>query len=69
LIVIDTNYNPVKNVSFKVNLVVVDLDKQEEQLILDIKTDGSITPKEALVNALEISKEINKLLLSELEIN
>ena len=69
LIVIDSNYNPVKNVSFKVNLVVVDLDKQEEQLILDIKTDGSITPKQALVNALEVSKEINKLLLNELEIN
>jgi DNA-directed RNA polymerase subunit alpha len=69
LIFIDSNYNPVKNVSFKVNLVVVDLDKQEEQLILDIKTDGSITPKQALVNALEVSKEINQLLLSELEIN
>ncbi|WNE41516.1 MAG: DNA-directed RNA polymerase subunit alpha [Mycoplasmataceae bacterium] len=68
LIVIDSNYNPVKNVSFKVNLVVVDLNKQEEQLILDIKTDGSITPKEALMSALKISKNINESLLGELEI-
>jgi DNA-directed RNA polymerase subunit alpha len=66
LIVIDSNYNPVKNVSFKVNLVVIDLDKQEEELILDIKTDGSVTPKQSLLNALEISKQIIESLLNKL---
>lgn len=69
LIVIDTNYNPIKSVSFKVVPVVVDLDKQEEQLVLYIKTDASISPKEALKNSLEISKKISSSLLSCLNID
>lgn len=68
LIVIDTNYNPVRSVAFKVNPVVIDLDEQEEQLILDIKTDGSISPKQALINSLEISKNINEALLKCFEV-
>jgi hypothetical protein len=35
---------------------------------LDIKTNGSITPKQALISALKISKGINESLLGELEI-
>jgi DNA-directed RNA polymerase subunit alpha len=64
LIVIDTNYNPIKTVSFKVVPVVVDLDRQEEQLVLYIKTDASISPKNALKNSLEISKRISNSLLN-----
>lgn len=68
LIIIDTNYNPVKSVAFKVNPVVIDLDQQEEQLILDIKTDGSVSPKQSLINSLEISKNISESLLKCFEI-
>lgn len=66
VIIIDSNYSPVKNVSYKIDLVVVDLDKQEERLVLNITTDGSITPKEALINALKISETINKSLINKM---
>ncbi len=66
LIAMDSNYNPVKNVSFRVDMVVVDLSNQEEQLTVNIKTNGSITPREALSSALDISNSINHVLLDRL---
>ena len=51
LIFLDSDYCPVKEVSWKVEQVVVDLNKQEERLILTITTNGSISTWDSLLTA------------------
>lgn len=50
-IAIDAIYTPIKNVHYKVENYRVEQMNYYEKLILEIKTDGSIHPKEALTNA------------------
>lgn len=59
-IAFDTDYSPIKSgkVSFKVNPIIISQDKSEEELTLFIKTNGSIKPKAALHEALEISQTL-----------
>jgi DNA-directed RNA polymerase subunit alpha len=54
LIAVDTIYTPIKNVRFKVENYRVEQKTDYEKLIVEIETDGSIPPKEALKEAAKI---------------
>jgi len=54
LIPIDAIYTPIRNVKFVVENYRVEQKTDYEKLILDIVTDGSIHPKEALKEAAKI---------------
>ncbi len=51
LIPIDAIFTPIKRVKYKVENIRVEQKIDYEKLILDIQTDGSIHPKEALTSA------------------
>ena len=53
-IAIDSVFTPVKNVKYDVENFRVEQKTDYEKLILDIDTDGSIHPKEALKEAAKI---------------
>ena len=53
-IAIDSIHTPIKNVSFKVENFRVEQKTDYEKLILDIETDGSINPKDAMTEAAKI---------------
>jgi DNA-directed RNA polymerase subunit alpha len=48
---VDSIFSPVRRVTFEVNPTRVEMDTNYDQLVLDIETDGSITPREALASA------------------
>ena len=54
LIAIDSIYSPIKKVRFNVDNTRVGQVTDYEKLLLDVKTDGSITPEEALKEAANI---------------
>jgi DNA-directed RNA polymerase subunit alpha len=54
LISLDAIYTPIKNVTYAVENYRVEQKTDYEKLILDIQTDGSIHPKEALKEAAKI---------------
>ena len=56
-IAVDGNYSPILNVAFSVDSVRVGTRNDYEQLNLEIKTKGVISPEEALKNATQILKE------------
>jgi DNA-directed RNA polymerase subunit alpha len=51
VIPIDAIYSPVRRVAFSVEPTRVEQSANFDRLILDIETDGSITPREALASA------------------
>ena len=53
-IAIDSIHTPIRNVSFKVDNFRVEQKTDYEKLILDIETDGSIAPKDAMIEAAKI---------------
>ncbi|MDR1005717.1 MAG: DNA-directed RNA polymerase subunit alpha [Bacteroidales bacterium] len=53
-IAIDSIYTPIKNVKFSVDNYRVEQKTDYEKLLLDITTDGSISPKDALKDAATI---------------
>ncbi|PJA92537.1 MAG: DNA-directed RNA polymerase subunit alpha, partial [Candidatus Komeilibacteria bacterium CG_4_9_14_3_um_filter_37_5] len=53
-IAIDALYSPVVNVAFKIENTRVGEMTNYEKLILEIQTDGSITPKSAIQSAVNI---------------
>jgi DNA-directed RNA polymerase subunit alpha len=53
-IAIDSIYTPIRNVSYSVEDYRVEQRTDYEKLVLDIQTDGSITPQEALTEAAKI---------------
>ena len=53
-IAIDSIHTPIKNVSFMVDNYRVEQKTDYEKLILDIETDGSIAPKDAMTEAAKI---------------
>ncbi|CAG8468811.1 17455_t:CDS:2 [Racocetra fulgida] len=61
VIFFDTNYSPIEDdgVNFQVNSVATGLEKEEKELKLTIDTNGTISPRQALLQALEISNYIN----------
>jgi len=54
LIAVDSIYTPIKNVRFEVENYRVEQKTDYEKLILEITTDGSIHPKDALKEAAKI---------------
>ncbi|RAU83849.1 DNA-directed RNA polymerase subunit alpha [Pontibacter arcticus] len=54
LIAIDAIYTPIKNVKFSVENTRVEQKTDYEKLVLDIQTDGSIHPEDALKGAANI---------------
>jgi len=54
LIPIDSIYTPIKNVKYSVENFRVEQKTDYEKLLLDISTDGSIHPKDALKEAAKI---------------
>lgn len=53
-IAIDSIHTPIRNVSFKVENFRVEQKTDYEKLILNIETDGSVNPKDALKEAAKI---------------
>ena len=53
-IAIDSIFTPIKKVKFEIENFRVEQKTDYEKLILDIETDGSITPKDALSEAAKI---------------
>lgn len=53
-IVVDSAFSPVKTVNYLVENTRVGQDTDYDRLILDVTTDGRITPKEALAFAAQI---------------
>lgn len=53
-VAIDSIYTPIKNVKYSVENYRVEQKTDYEKLILDITTDGSITPQDALTEAAKI---------------
>jgi DNA-directed RNA polymerase subunit alpha len=51
---IEPNFSPIKNVSFKVKLIHDSFGNIKESLILEILTNGSITPKRSLFESIKI---------------
>ena len=53
-IAIDSIFTPIKNVKYSIDNFRVEQKTDYEKLVLDIKTDGSISPKDALQEAAKI---------------
>ena len=51
VIPVDSIFSPVRRVTFLVEPTRVEMDTNYDRLILDIETDGSITPRNALASA------------------
>ena len=54
---LDAIYSPVTNVKFNIENVVVGRRADNENVILEITTDGSLTPEEALKNTADSLRE------------
>jgi DNA-directed RNA polymerase subunit alpha len=61
---IDTIYTPIKNVSYKVENTRLGHRTDYEKLILDVETDGSVTPDDALTYAAKILKDHIQLFIN-----
>ncbi len=51
VIPVDSIFSPVRRVTFVVEPTRVEMDTNYDSLVLDIETDGSITPREALASS------------------
>ena len=51
---IDSIYTPIKNVKYNVEKILVDNSKDHDELTIDVTTDGSINPEDALAMASNI---------------
>jgi DNA-directed RNA polymerase subunit alpha len=64
VITIDSIFTPIKNVRFFVETTRVGQQTDYEKLILEVETDGSIAPDDALAQAANILKDHIQLFLS-----
>ena len=62
VILLDSLFSPIKNVAFKVENTRVGKRTDFDKLVLEIETDGTISPEEAFQKASEILKEHFNLL-------
>ena len=62
VIPVDSIFSPVRKVSYAVEDTRVEQMTDRDRLILDVETDGSITPKEALASAGETLRNLVGLL-------
>ena len=51
IIPVDSIFSPVRRVAFDIQPTRVEMDTDFDQLVLDIETDGSIAPRDALASA------------------
>src|SRR5665811_2470530 len=51
VIPLDAIFSPVRRVSFEIEPVRVEQSKDFDRLVIEIETDGSISPREALASA------------------
>ncbi|WP_172575302.1 hypothetical protein [endosymbiont GvMRE of Glomus versiforme] len=49
VILLPSNYCPVKTISWRAEPAIIDLNKQEENLILTITTNGSVSAQDSLI--------------------
>jgi len=68
-IVIDSIYTPIKDIGYKVEYTRVGDITNYEKLVLDIETNGTVDPKEALVNSTKILMDHYTLVIDNLENN
>ena len=61
---IDAIYSPVRRVAFSVEPTRVEQSTEYDRLVLDVETDGSITPREALASAGETLRNLVELVAS-----
>ncbi len=66
-IILDAFFTPVRRVNFEVENMIVGKRTDYNRLFLDIKTDGTIKPEDALYQALKILVDHFKIWLEELE--
>ena len=75
VISLDTDYSPIKSgheddqVNFEVKTMVVSLTKEEEELKLTVATNGSIRPKNALLEVLQISQDLLSRIINSVKSN
>lgn len=65
MIAIDAVYTPVRNVNFEVDSVRVGQMTNFDKLVLDITTDGTISPMEAFTQATQILEDHFQFILSQ----
>ncbi len=58
VIPVDSIFSPVRRVTFEVEPVRVEQSTDFDRLVLDIETDGSLTPREALASAGETLRSL-----------
>lgn len=63
-IAIDSIYTPIKNVRYFIEQTRVGQQTDYEKLVLEVETDGSITPDDALAQAAKILQEHIQLFLN-----
>jgi len=66
-IVIDSIYTPIKDIGYKVEYTRVGDITNYEKLVLDIETNGTVDPKEALVSSTKILMDHYTLVIDNLE--
>ncbi|HXH57954.1 DNA-directed RNA polymerase subunit alpha [Iamia sp.] len=62
IIPVDSIFSPVRRVAFDIQPTRVEMDTDYDQLILDIETDGSIAPRDALASAGATLKSLVELI-------
>jgi DNA-directed RNA polymerase subunit alpha len=62
IIPVDSIFSPVRRVAFDIQPTRVEMDTDYDQLVLDIETDGSITPRDALASAGATLKSLVELI-------
>ncbi len=62
IIPVDSIFSPVRRVAFDIQPTRVEMDTDYDQLVLDIETDGSISPREALASAGATLKSLVELI-------
>ena len=66
---LDTIFMPVQKVDFKIESIYNDLKNIKERLFIDIWTNGSISPNDALESAAQIIIDLFTLLINNQDIN
>ncbi|AIN47785.1 DNA-directed RNA polymerase alpha subunit [Candidatus Karelsulcia muelleri] len=61
----DSIFTPIKNVKYKIDNCSINKNSNYESLLLEIKTDGSINPRDALTNASNILIQHLKMFIYE----
>ncbi len=64
VIPVDSIFSPVRRVAILVEATRVEQDTDYDRLVLDIETDGSVTPAEALASAGATLREVMELVAS-----